>query len=102
MRPTCALKISILVICGKFVGSSRLHRNKLANSRIRYARPVECNQQRTMPAVKIAGIESQRDALLLLVLPVEAAVQNIQVEVAIHDQVVSRGQICRESRSEER
>ncbi len=43
--------------------------------------------------MKIAGIQRQGDALLFLILPVEATVQHIQTEISVDNQIASRGHV---------
>jgi len=63
----------------------RLHRNKLPDTGVSHSGTVESNQQRTVTTVKIAGVEREIYALLLLILPVESAIQNVKAEVAVHN-----------------
>src|SRR5258706_4310373 len=50
-----------------------------------------------MPTMKIAGIKVQRDAALSWILRVEAAVQNVEIEIAVDNQIVSRWQVSGEA-----
>src|SRR5205085_7265189 len=85
MRTACTLNFSILVICGKFVRRVGLNRNELPDAGIADSRSVKVDKQGTMSAVKIAGIEGKRDTGLPLILPIEAAIEHVKIEIAIDD-----------------
>src|SRR4029077_17882192 len=73
--------------------------DELENASIINSGAVKANHQRAPAAVKVAGIEGESDAGLLLILPVETAVKYIEAEVAVHDQVAGGGQVGKKSKA---
>src|ERR1700723_3218269 len=57
MRAAGAVEFASLVVTREIVSGIRLHRNVLKEPGVIHSRTVECDQQGTPPAVKIAGIE---------------------------------------------
>ena len=74
MRAAGAFDFPILIVGRELVGSGGLNRDELTDPRIGDSGSVEGDQQGTMAGVKIAGIEREGNALLFLILPVEAAI----------------------------
>ncbi len=85
MRRTRALDLAVFIIRREIVGTIGLNRDELANARIIHSGAIESDEQGTVAAVEIAGVEGESDALLFLILPVESAVQNFQAEIAVND-----------------
>src|SRR5208282_483337 len=89
VRTACALDLSVFVVGREVVSCVGLHGDELTNASVSYAGAVEGDQQGAMSAMKVARIERERDTLLLFILPVEASVQNIEMEISVDHQIVS-------------
>ena len=57
---------------------------------------VKGNQQGTMSTVRLGGVEGQRDFLRLVILPIESAIQHVQTEVAVDDEIFRRRLVGRQ------
>ena len=90
-----AFHFVVLVIAREIVGGVGLYGDQLIHASIDDSRPVKRNRKGTMSAMRVVGVESQAHAILLLVVPIEAGIEDGKIEVAIHDQIAGRWQILK-------
>src|SRR5579862_5474901 len=102
VRPTRAFDLAVFVVGRKVVSRIGLDGDELTNTRVGYAGAVEGDEQGAVASMEITGIERERDALLFFVLPVEAPVQNIEMEVSVNYQVVSSWKVRRQAKARSR
>jgi hypothetical protein len=88
-----ALQFSVFVKGGKLIGSLGLHRNELVDTSVGDSGAIKSNQKGPTTSMIIARISYQRDPGLFLILPIKTAIEDIETEGAIHDQIGSRGQV---------
>src|SRR5258708_26985010 len=93
LRSTGALKFRGLVVDREFILGVGTHWNPLPDTGVGNTRTFEGDGERSLSLAEIAGIEQQAHSILDLVGPVEAAVQDVETEVAVHDQVVGTRQV---------
>src|SRR5208282_4568665 len=93
LRPARSLKVGRLVMRREVVSGYVVNRNKLLNTRIVDSRAEEVEEKRATTLVEVARIEHESDSLSKVVGPVEASVQDVEAEIAVHHQVVLGGQV---------
>ena len=69
------------------------HGNQLLDAGVGNAGAFEGERKRAMSLAEVAGIEQRTDAEPVDVGPVEAAIQDVEAEIAVDDQIVVGGQI---------
>src|SRR6202521_5025029 len=99
LGPARSFKVCRLVVRREFVSGCGAHWNQLLNPGVVDAWAFEGEGKRAMTLAEVARIEQWLDTDSIDVSPVEASVQDVEAEIAVHHQVVLRRQIGREAES---
>src|SRR5690242_10162710 len=83
-----AIHVAGFVEGGKFVACMRFDRDHLRNASVAYSRAIKCNSQRPSAGVRFAGVQCEQDSLGFLVYPIEAAIENVEAEISIDQQIL--------------